>query len=145
MSKLKVYLAGPMFTQAERRFNCLLSLALEARGFDTQLPQYFCEVVTDPMMIAELCLSLIAYSDVVVLNCDGADVESGTAFEAGYARGLGMPIIAYRTDYHNGGDQGLWPVNLMIGSQAKAFIVESNYNNLIDKLAKVLAREESRS
>jgi len=37
--------------------------------------------------------------DMVVALLDGADVDSGVAFEIGYARGLGKPVLGVRTDY----------------------------------------------
>ncbi len=142
--ELKVYMAGPLFTFAEQKFNNELAFELERHTFDTQLPQYFCVGIKDPREIAEMCLSKIVESDAMVVNCDGTDVESGTAFEAGYARGVcDMPIIAYRTDFRRGGDSdGLWPVNLMIGSHVRVFYVEPNFTKLVQKLVTALARVE---
>lgn len=53
-------------------------------------------------------------SDVVVaiLDFDGHDVDSGTAYEIGQAKALGKPVIALRTDRHK--------TNLMIGASADA-------------------------
>ena len=81
-------------------------------------------------------------SDVVVLNCNGTDVESGTSFEAGYAYAKEIPIIAYRTDFRSGGDNALWPVNLMIGNHVKVFIQEKVFHKLEAALTIALAREE---
>jgi nucleoside 2-deoxyribosyltransferase len=41
----------------------------------------------------------IRNSDVVVAILDGIEVESGVAFEIGYAYCLGKPIIGLKTDY----------------------------------------------
>jgi len=48
-------------------------------------------------------LELIRKSDIILANLNGADQDSGTSAEIGYAYALGKTIIGYRTDfrYHN--------------------------------------------
>lgn len=139
---LKVYLAGPLFTLAERGFNAELDISLTAKGYNCTLPQNFCEGLVDPIRKAERCIGELGTSNVVLLNCDGTDVESGSAFEAGYACAKGIPIIAYRTDSRSGGDNALWPMNLMIGNAVKVFIEERVFHKLEAALGNALAREE---
>jgi hypothetical protein len=40
----------------------------------------------------------------VVAILDGADADSGTCWECGYATAKGIPVIAVRTDFRNSGD-----------------------------------------
>ena len=112
--KLKLYLAGPLFTLAEHQFNVDLSFALQEYGFQCLVPQVFCEHL-EVARLCPKCLEQLACSDVIVVNCDGPDVESGTAFEAGWAKAREIPIVAYRTDFRAAGDDRTKPVNLMIG------------------------------
>ena len=41
----RVYLAGPLFTQAERRWNAELAAALTAKGFQMLVPQVLAEAL----------------------------------------------------------------------------------------------------
>ena len=45
---------------------------------------------------------------------DGADVDSGTAAEIGFAAALGKPIIGYRGDFRTSGDNEGSVVNLQV-------------------------------
>ncbi len=61
------------------------------------------------------CYSLdaINHSDAVVAILDGADSDSGTCIEIGYAKAKGKLIIEVRTDFRSGEDRGL---NLMVSN-----------------------------
>jgi nucleoside 2-deoxyribosyltransferase len=109
-----LYLAGPLFTAAELQFNLDLATALEKLGHVVWMPQeYYPDTQT--------FLAAINQCNCVVVNCDGPDMDSGTAFEAGYAYAKGINIVAYRTDFRKAGDCDL-PVNLMVGHTARIFI-----------------------
>lgn len=138
---MKVYLAGPLFTKPEWSFNAELDIALTPE-FDCATPQYFCEHITDPRVIAAKCLQELQESDAVVVNCDGADVESGTSFEAGYAYAREIPLIGYRTDFRKGSDNDVWPINLMIGSHLNSFIEEPVFDKLVARIEHALRRTE---
>jgi nucleoside 2-deoxyribosyltransferase len=49
---------------------------------------------------------------------DGADPDSGTAWECGYAFGKGKPVVCYRTDFRISGDSKDAPYNLMLSESA---------------------------
>ena len=51
-------------------------------------------------------------SDVVVSVLDGAEVDSGVAYEMGYAKALGKPLLGLKTDYRT--FSGMEAVNLML-------------------------------
>jgi nucleoside 2-deoxyribosyltransferase len=113
----RIYLAGPLFTAAERRWNEWLALALRGKGFDVVLPQdeaarFISGSAVDFGGIFMACLEGIRSSDIVVAIFDGADVDSGTAFECGYTYSKGIPIIGVRTDLRSGGEEG--GVNAML-------------------------------
>jgi nucleoside 2-deoxyribosyltransferase len=54
--------------------------------------------------------------DIVVAVIDGADADSGTCWEMGYAYALGKRIVALRTDFRAVGHHEL--VNLMLEESA---------------------------
>ena len=60
--------------------------------------------------------------DAVIANLDGADSDSGTCWECGYAFKRGIPIIGVRTDLRTSGDLGS-SVNLMLVKSCSDIIV----------------------
>ena len=92
--------------------------------FEVYLPQD----IGDDCAVRETCEHTRIYehnkqalhdADIVVAIIDGADADSGTAWEMGYATALGKPVIALRTDFRMVGMQER--VNLM--SERSAVVV----------------------
>jgi len=99
---MRLYLAAPLFTDAERKYNVFLCNILEENGYDVFLPQQEVsqyEGSHNPSRIFNADLAGLRSSDCVVAICDGSDVDSGTAWECGYACSRGIPVIALRTDF----------------------------------------------
>lgn len=116
---LKVYMAGPLFTTAERMFNSALAEALRYRGHEVFLPQEIEQIDTTAQKIfAEEALRVTEWCDVVVANMDGPDPDSGTCWECGAAFKRAH-VIAFRTDFREIND-GFPPYNLMIAQSATA-------------------------
>lgn len=114
---IAIYLAGPLFTAAEREWNERLAKALRARGCKVVLPQTEAEAFITPQSIDfaaifASCLQQIRAADAVVAIFDGTDVDSGTAFECGYAYAIGKPVFGVRTDLRSGGEEN--GVNAML-------------------------------
>jgi len=61
---------------------------------------------------------------VVVAVLDGPDVDSGTAWEIGYAFAKGIPVVGVRFDYWQSGEDG--SVNLMIRHSLTGRLVRAN-------------------
>ncbi len=103
---MKIYLAGPLFTFAEIAWNAALAAELRRLYPDKEIavPQEFCKGIIHSRDIMEACCRELMSSHTVVVNADGADVDSGTAFEAGIAHGLCKRILVYRTDFRRAGD-----------------------------------------
>jgi len=57
-------------------------------------------------------VAAIDKADILVAVLDGVDVDSGTAWEIGYAHALDKPVYGLRTDFRTLGIEGT--VNLMI-------------------------------
>lgn len=140
----KVYLAAPLFTQHERRWNRELARRLEGRlHCQVILPQDFKvgDRKNDPRHFGEifrLCVEGVRECDAVVAILDGADADSGTAFEAGYAYALGKPIIGVRTDYRPQQERG---TNLMLARSCQAFVRRLAFDEDLDGLVSELARK----
>jgi nucleoside 2-deoxyribosyltransferase len=108
--KAKIYLAGSLFTMAERNWNERLAKAFRDRGYHVILPQEEADrhlggAQPDFGAIVGDCLSGIRSSDLIVAILDGPDVDSGTAFECGYAHAIGKPLVGVRTDLRSGGEE----------------------------------------
>ncbi len=138
---MNLYLAGPLFTQAERSWNLKLAGLLTAAGHSVFLPQ--AEVQAFEILEAEAIFRLdvdgVRSADAVVAILDGADPDSGTSFECGLAFALGLPIVLVRTDFRNGGDglpgQRLATVNLMLSQAASAVVHLPSPMGGLDELA----------
>jgi nucleoside 2-deoxyribosyltransferase len=140
---LRIYLSGPLFSQAERRWNRELAAALEERiaGADVILPQDFKPGGTynSRAFFRELfaeCVDGVRTADVVVAVVDGPDVDSGTAFEMGVAHECGIPVVGLRTDFRESQDRG---VNLVIAGACTTMLRAMSFGEDMDQLAKDLA------
>jgi nucleoside 2-deoxyribosyltransferase len=107
-----IYLAGPLFTQAEIGFNQRLADRLRTAGYSVYLPQQECSGITDPIELFEICIWGLDGASMVLVILDGADADSGSCFEVGYAFAKGLPIVGLRTDFRGSGEH--MGVNLML-------------------------------
>jgi nucleoside 2-deoxyribosyltransferase len=120
-SQYRVYLAGPLFSEAERSYNATLSQTLKENLFEVYLPQEVGDdsdtrVESEQHQLFQKNLRALEESDIVVAIIDGADADSGTAWEMGYAFAQGKPVIALRTDFRRVGHHE--QVNLMLEQSA---------------------------
>ena len=114
---MRIYLAGPLFTTAEREFNLRLTQRLRQAGHEVFLPQ---ESEQRTMTAREIFAGDVAgidWAEVVVANMDGPDPDSGTCWECGYAYKR-KPIIVFRTDFRAADEPGKAPYNLMLTESA---------------------------
>jgi nucleoside 2-deoxyribosyltransferase len=115
--KKTIYLAGPLFTHAELEYNRELKNIMGKKGFSVFLPQVDAEDAAaerekqNQEYVFKKCLEGLNNSDIVVAVLDGVDVDSGTAWEVGYAFARGKSVIGLRTDFRTLSD-GI--VNLMV-------------------------------
>jgi nucleoside 2-deoxyribosyltransferase len=114
----KLYLAGPLFSQAEQAFNAGLARFLEGEGFEVWLPQEHEPRGKTAKAIFAMDVQAIDRADMVVACMDGPDPDSGTAWECGYAYAKGKPIVCFRTDFRIAGDTKGAPYNLMLTESA---------------------------
>lgn len=120
-ARYRIYLAAPLFSEAERIYNHQLADLLAQNLFDVYLPQEAGDD-SDLRETAEqynlFCRNLQALrdADIIVAVIDGADADSGTAWEMGYAHALNKPVYALRTDFRRAGI--FEHVNLMLEQSA---------------------------
>jgi len=119
-----VYVAGPLFSEAERRFLELMvdtlakSSNLDAKA-DFFLPHRDGGELgkgAKRKEIFELDISKVDSAEIVVALLDGQDVDSGTCIELGYAYAKGKKIFGLLTDfraYHSADPEPHRP-NLMV-------------------------------
>lgn len=125
--KKTIYLAGPLFTQAERMWNLRLAGIIKSKGKDIEIflpqekeKQAIVDGNPDFRKIFRICLDGIDTSDILVAILDGSDSDSGTCFECGYAYSKGKPVIGVRTDIRGGHDNGL---NAMLNHSCNSVIL----------------------
>ena len=116
-ARFRLYLAAPLFSRAEKLFNISLFELLTSHYFDVYLPQ---DVGDDTHhrdleehgRIFKTHVEALDSADAVVAVIDGADADSGTSWEMGYAYSRGKPVYAIRTDFRMAGMKER--VNLML-------------------------------
>ncbi len=131
-----IYLAAPLFTEAEKRFNSYLAEKLREKGHTVFVPQ---EIEYDyrvkplsPELKQEIYhndIQGLTSATLVVAVIDGSDADSGTSFEIGYAVARGTPVYCLRTDVRKVDDFEF--VNLMLESETTVF-------TSVEKLLKAL-------
>nr|WP_209690860.1 nucleoside 2-deoxyribosyltransferase [Methanomicrobium sp. W14] len=133
-SKYRVYLAAPLFTAAERSFNRRLSEILGKNLFDVYLPQETGDCIGSReaylnKSIFEKNLSELKKADIVVSVTDGADADSGTSWEMGFAYAMNKKVVSLRTDFRMAGPNER--VNLMLDESS---VVVTTVKDLIEAL-----------
>ena len=95
------YLAGPLFTEQECDYNIKFKYAVEhsEKDVEVRLPQDNpANDSGDAQLIHAQDIALLESCDALIALCNGPDVDSGTAFEIGYACAKNKPVIIYRRD-----------------------------------------------
>jgi len=97
---MKIYLAGPLFSFAERewidRLARFLRMNIDGSVF---VPHEECINCTVPEEIFRTCKKGVDEADILIAVLDGADADSGTCWEAGYAYAMNKIVIGVRTDF----------------------------------------------
>lgn len=104
-----IYVAGPLYTPGERSYLEQVCRICESCGFRTYLPHRDAGVapadgsVTEPFF--EQDKRALDECQIVVAVLNGADVDSGTAWEMGYAYARGAALVGIYEDTRK------WDVN----------------------------------
>lgn len=143
-SRYHVYLAAPLFSAAERTYNAYLAGLLRKNFFSVHLPQDAGDDSAsrgkqEHERLFRLNLAALEKSDIVVAVIDGADADSGTSWEMGYAHARGKKVIGLRTDFRRVGIDE--QVNLMLEQSARLVSTEEQ---LLDALSAPALLKEDR-
>jgi nucleoside 2-deoxyribosyltransferase/predicted secreted protein len=116
-ARYRVYLAAPLFSEAERSYNTMLADLLRQHAFEVYVPQdtgddSHSRDLTEHGRMFRSHVEALDKADAVVAVIDGADADSGTAWEMGYAAAKNKPVFALRTDFRRVGTHE--HVNLML-------------------------------
>jgi len=106
---LRIYIAAPLFSDAEIRYNERLDEFLAELGYKTFLPQRDgyklsellangFSISTSMKQIFERDVEEIRKSDILVVILDGRVPDEGACVEIGYAYGIGKECIGLKTD-----------------------------------------------
>ncbi len=138
---MRIYYAGPLFSAAERDCNATLAAALRASGHEVFLPQEQ-ESGKDAAGIFETDVGGIDWAECLVAIMDGADPDSGTCWEVGYAYRK-KPILLVRTDMRTDAGSGGTGYNAMLAKSATIRVdavaapIERVSREVLDALARL--------
>lgn len=139
-AKYRIYLAAPLFSEAEKWFNVQLYEILTEGLYEVYLPQEIgddthCRDTDAHARIFKSHMEALHAVDAVVAVIDGSDADSGTSWEMGYASALGKPVVAIRTDFRMAGHHER--VNLMLEQSS---VVVNSKEKLISALRDILLK-----
>ena len=112
-----VYFAGDLFNHKDLTGNLLLAEAIERESsgrYFCVLPQHLEQSTSRSIDIRNNDLSKIVCADLILVNFDGTELDSGTVIEFLFAKALDVPAVILRSDFRSAGDQERGdPWNLM--------------------------------
>lgn len=105
----KIYIAGPLFSEAELEYNLKLDYFLANLGYKTFLPQRDGYKLSDLLLrnihistamdiIFKKDLDEIKNCDIIIFIMDGRVPDEGACLEIGYAYALDKECIGIKTD-----------------------------------------------
>lgn len=137
-----IYLAGPLFTEAEQAWHRAAKARMEAATGRRVIWPF--ELIGQdrierwgdkaPRKVMEHCRDALAACSVVVALLDGPQVDDGTAWEVGFAHARCISVIGVRTDFRKAGDVPGAVVNAMI--HASCDVIVASVDELIAELKK---------
>jgi len=131
----KIYLAGPLFSQAERDWAEELKALVEATFRQVQVlwPHEFPVQGED---IFRVNLENLEQCRLMIAILDGPQADDGTAWEMGYHYARGRRIVGIRTDFRRAGEHQGSIVNAMI--QGCCHCIVRSPEELLFRLEKLL-------
>ncbi|GBE20411.1 nucleoside 2-deoxyribosyltransferase [archaeon BMS3Abin17] len=128
----KIYVAGPLCTEENRKFLEKIDKICKEFGFDTFLPHKdagLYKELKDIDRISKRDVEELYICDAMIGVLNGICVGAGTAWEMGYAQALGKKVVGLKTDRKI--NESISDISAVIAGAVK--IVES-----IDELKKEL-------
>jgi nucleoside 2-deoxyribosyltransferase len=133
----KIYLSGPLFSQAEIDWGKHISTLLQKRlnGIEILWPHEMATGSAEEIFKANL--QALEECDLIVAILDGPQVDDGTAWEIGYFFSQGKSVLGIRTDFRRAGEHEHSRVNLMIERSCLAIVDEED--RLVEELKRLIA------
>ena len=127
---LRVYFAGDIFNHKDLVGNLLLADAIKSLSgrYHCILPQNLEQTTGRSIDIRNQDLLEVMRADLLILNFDGTELDSGTVVEFLYAKSLDVPCVVLRTDFRSGGDEEIGgnPWNLMCSGYPRTEVMTMN-------------------
>lgn len=152
---MKIYFAGPLFSEAERNWIRSAIKRIEALAIELDIPVdvlWPFELISNEEIeelgdearceVFERCRSHLVDTDVLVAILDGSQVDDGTAWEMGYyyaIRPEGSWIVGIRTDYRYAGEFKNSLVNAMI--ECSCDRIALSIDQFVDTLREIFTGE----
>ncbi len=105
---MKIYIAGPLFSDGEKAFNERVDAVIRSCGHRTYLPQRDGGQVAElpdtvegkpkARYIFDLDRARLAECDLFLFLMDGRVPDEGASFAMGYSYALGKRCVIYKTD-----------------------------------------------
>lgn len=128
-----VYIAGPLYTPAQRRYLEGLAEKFESNGVPTFLPHRDAGIAESDedrsRTIFEQNVEHVRDATAVVAVLNGFDVDSGTAFEIGYAVSIDKPVVGVLEDLRTSEEVAMGDdsdINLMITQSVDSIVQDSD-------------------
>ena len=141
--KFKIYLSGPIFSEAEIKWAAKVKAAIEQQFGDAVEVMWPHEVASKAETKDEIFqanVKALDLCDVMVAILDGSQVDDGTAWEIGYfysrSRKPGR-IIGIRTDFRRSGEMEDSRVNAMV--ECSCATIVNGFDQLIIELERLMA------
>lgn len=123
---MKIYLAGPLFSEAEQQWLKNLQQELREDGYNVLWPYELFEQdqisswgENAATKIMTACRDALNGCDIVVALLDGPQADDGTAWEIGYACAKSIPVVGIRTDLRFGGELPGARLNAMLAGSCR--------------------------
>lgn len=131
---MRIYLAGPLFTEEDKKINEYLAALLRSGGDKVYLPQEYKVNDADKLPNKDWAQKVNKHDMKMLEQCDmliaivrgGKASDDGTAFEIGYATALGKRIWIYADERE--------PISLMfLNENVKIFKSGSLFDEILGK------------
>jgi len=99
---MHAYIAVPLFNEGERWWNTEINARVSKAGFTTYIPQRDGTKLQNASDVKKIFVEdrqQVIDADLIVANLDGMDVDSGSAWELGFAHGIGKHAVGVYSDW----------------------------------------------
>jgi nucleoside 2-deoxyribosyltransferase len=132
----RIYLAGPIFSQAEIDWAGKVKASIQDALGQVKViwPHEIASGSPEEIFLANT--SALKSCELLVAILDGSQVDDGTSWEVGYHYSQGKPVLGIRTDFRNAGETSRSKINAMVEQSCLA--IASNLEELISEIARLI-------